>query len=188
MSVPPSSLMTLLNCWFQICKKTFKRPQDLKKHEKIHTEEHHAQHRHSKAVTVPDTLSRNRCEVDDHSSRFSSRSKLQPGHFTDGDCVLPLFLFLFTCPLASHFGPLPTPSPEVAHLHVCPCSYLLQDAHHSFPSKTQLPTWETPRPDASLTPPTGIKRPHDYAVAVEDFFQDVKKRRVSPSYNSRMRF
>ena len=55
-------------------------------------------------------------------------------------------------------------------------------------SKTQLPTWEAPRPDASSTPSTGIKRSHDYAVAVEDFFQDVKKRRVSPSYNSRMRF
>lgn len=38
----------------QICKKSFKRPQDLKKHEKIHTEEHHAQHKHSKAITVND--------------------------------------------------------------------------------------------------------------------------------------
>ncbi|KAI5475668.1 transcription factor PacC [Pseudohyphozyma bogoriensis] len=35
-----------------ICSKSFKRPQDLKKHEKIHTEEHHAHHKHSKAVTV----------------------------------------------------------------------------------------------------------------------------------------
>ena len=40
----------------QICKKSFKRPQDLKKHEKIHTEEHHQQHKHSKAVTVVDPL------------------------------------------------------------------------------------------------------------------------------------
>lgn len=32
-----------------ICNKTFKRPQDLKKHEKIHTEEHHILHKHSKA-------------------------------------------------------------------------------------------------------------------------------------------
>lgn len=37
-----------------ICAKSFKRPQDLKKHEKIHTEEHHAQHKHSKAITVAD--------------------------------------------------------------------------------------------------------------------------------------
>ncbi|KAK4701906.1 hypothetical protein P7C70_g4321, partial [Phenoliferia sp. Uapishka_3] len=35
-----------------ICQKSFKRPQDLKKHEKIHTEEHHAHHKHSKAVTA----------------------------------------------------------------------------------------------------------------------------------------
>lgn len=38
----------------KICKKSFKRPQDLKKHEKIHTEEHHQQHKHSKAITVVD--------------------------------------------------------------------------------------------------------------------------------------
>jgi hypothetical protein len=42
-----------------ICNKTFKRPQDLKKHEKIHTQEHHVQHKHSKAITVTDpTFSR----------------------------------------------------------------------------------------------------------------------------------
>lgn len=38
----------------EICEKSFKRPQDLKKHEKIHTEAHHAQHKHSKAITVTD--------------------------------------------------------------------------------------------------------------------------------------
>jgi hypothetical protein len=38
----------------EVCSKSFKRPQDLKKHEKIHTEEHHAQHKHSKAITVND--------------------------------------------------------------------------------------------------------------------------------------
>ena len=40
------------NC--SVCNKRFKRPQDLKKHEKIHTEEHHVQHKHSKAITVSD--------------------------------------------------------------------------------------------------------------------------------------
>ena len=38
----------------EVCQKSFKRPQDLKKHEKIHTAEHHAQHKHSKAITVLD--------------------------------------------------------------------------------------------------------------------------------------
>ena len=38
----------------EVCSKSFKRPQDLKKHEKIHTEEHHMQHKHSKAITVVD--------------------------------------------------------------------------------------------------------------------------------------
>lgn len=38
-----------------VCQKTFKRPQDLKKHEKIHTEAHHQQHKHSKAITVKES-------------------------------------------------------------------------------------------------------------------------------------
>ncbi|GAA5914490.1 hypothetical protein JCM5296_004956 [Sporobolomyces johnsonii] len=37
-----------------ICTKAFKRPQDLKKHEKIHTEEHHATHKQAKAVIAHD--------------------------------------------------------------------------------------------------------------------------------------
>lgn len=37
----------------QICGKAFKRPQDLKKHEKIHTAEHHSAHKHSKAQLAP---------------------------------------------------------------------------------------------------------------------------------------
>lgn len=37
------------------CNKAFKRPQDLRKHEKIHTEEHHVRHKQSKAITIPST-------------------------------------------------------------------------------------------------------------------------------------
>ncbi len=53
---PPCLLMAPPSHSLQICQKSFKRPQDLKKHEKIHTEEHHAQHKHSKAITVVDPV------------------------------------------------------------------------------------------------------------------------------------
>src|ERR1700730_3340267 len=89
---------------------------------------------------------------------------------------------------ANHFGALPTPSPEVMHQQVSEVPVLLLDADVSLPLKTLLPTWETLRPDGSSAPSTGAKRPHDYTLTVEDFLQDVKKRRVIPSYDSRMRF
>jgi len=38
----------------QVCSKSFKRPQDLKKHERIHTQEHHTAHKHSKATVSDD--------------------------------------------------------------------------------------------------------------------------------------
>jgi len=70
------------------------------------------------------------------------------------------------------------------HQHVSELLSMLPDAH--LPLKTLLPTWETLRPDGSLAPSTGVKRPHDYTFTMEDFLQDVKKRRVVPSYDSRM--
>ncbi|KAI0053453.1 hypothetical protein FA95DRAFT_1592200 [Auriscalpium vulgare] len=131
----------------EICKKTFKRPQDLKKHEKIHTEEHHAQHKHSKAVTVTDPAFASRVRADSDAGRGRAHS----AQYSDN---------------SNHFGVLPTPSPEMIH------------------QQTQLPTWETLRPDGTSTPSTGSKRAHDYGV--EEFFSDVKKRRVIPSYDSHM--
>lgn len=64
---------------WQICKKSFKRPQDLKKHEKIHTEEHHAQHKHSKAITVvdPGYVSRVRKEPDARSDKDKLGSNIR---------------------------------------------------------------------------------------------------------------
>ncbi|GAA6051247.1 hypothetical protein JCM3770_005892 [Rhodotorula araucariae] len=52
-----------------ICHKAFKRPQDLKKHEKIHTEEHQAQHR----------VNKNTITISSDSAHAIDPSKAQPG-------------------------------------------------------------------------------------------------------------
>ena len=88
-SPPYSSVLTLVG---QICKKSFKRPQDLKKHEKIHTEEHHAQHRHSKALTVPDPTQPSHLHRDSvsddrnrhHPKPVALHSKQDPSRLSDG--------------------------------------------------------------------------------------------------------
>ncbi|KAJ8496130.1 hypothetical protein ONZ45_g12573 [Pleurotus djamor] len=151
----------------KICKKSFKRPQDLKKHEKIHTEEHHAQHKHSKAITVVDPAYAQRVRGDpsriDPKAKLSAisrapvpRAKSNSSSLSDG----------------SHFGFLPSPSPDLAHHH--------SPTHDSFLHQ-QVPAWEVLRQDGL---PTGSKRSHDYAV--DDFFTDMKKRRVMPAYDPQM--
>ncbi|TFK36915.1 hypothetical protein BDQ12DRAFT_653749 [Crucibulum laeve] len=167
----------------EICKKSFKRPQDLKKHEKIHTEEHHQQHKHSKAITVVDPAYVSRVRGDSaprssdnkNSKPLSaapglrvpvSRAKSHSSSGSDG----------------SHFGLLPTPSPELGHLPIHPHVHH-QSSHEIFLENQALPSWEVLRPDPT-TVQTGSKRSHDYSV--DDFFTDMKKRRVNPSYDPRM--
>ncbi|EIM92255.1 uncharacterized protein STEHIDRAFT_117305 [Stereum hirsutum FP-91666 SS1] len=159
----------------EICKKSFKRPQDLKKHEKIHTEEHHAQHKHSKAVTVPDPLARTRREslsaeaVDASLAEFVAKAGARPKqppsrpvHQGHGfDVIAP-----------------PSPGSINYALGSIPSR---SSAHHTT---QHLPTWETLRTDGSSSPSSGLKRSHDYNM--DDFFSDVKKRRVNPSYDSNM--
>ena len=62
----------------EVCNKPFKRPQDLKKHEKIHTEEHHAQHKHSKAITVADPTFSSRVRGDSLSSSSRPDVSVKP--------------------------------------------------------------------------------------------------------------
>ncbi|KAJ7361507.1 hypothetical protein DFH08DRAFT_952061 [Mycena albidolilacea] len=151
----------------EICKKSFKRPQDLKKHEKIHTEEHHAQHKHSKAITVADPAFASRVRGDSTSaskpppskspSNGSSGPRPQSRSSSASDGSYPNFP--------------PTPSPDFSP----------PPMHHSGHS----PTDDMFPGNHSWDPTTtGSKRGHDYGV--EDFFTDMKKRRLSPSYDPRM--
>ncbi|KAL0564455.1 hypothetical protein V5O48_017591 [Marasmius crinis-equi] len=144
----------------EVCKKSFKRPQDLKKHEKIHTEEHHAQHKHSKAITVVDPAFAQRVRGDPNNGKLQVPVRATSHSSSSSD--------------SSHFV-LPTPSPELAPQH---------PAHYSPPQDVPLPTWEV------LDPPpvsAGLKRSYDHAdYNVEDFFSDMKKRRFNPAYDSPM--
>ncbi|KAG5350971.1 hypothetical protein C0989_008442 [Termitomyces sp. Mn162] len=162
-----------------ICKKSFKRPQDLKKHEKIHTEEHHQQHKHSKAITVVDPayVSRVRGEPANHSlgnkstsSKSSSstsflrgpppRSKSHSSTGSDGKSIA-------------------RPSIEwlIHTLLRIPSGYSID----SFSGNTQLSSWENVQHEASVA--AGSKRTHDY---FDEFIFDMKKRKVAPSYDPRM--
>jgi len=69
------------------------------------------------------------------------------------------------------YGILPTPSPELDHASV---------AQELFGGHGH-PTWDTLRPAHSVS--AGTKRSHDYGV--EEFFTDMKKRRLAPSYDPR---
>lgn len=67
----------------EICQKPFKRPQDLKKHEKIHTEAHHQQHKHSKAITVADPAFSERILGSDAKGRNQADEQSRPSRATN---------------------------------------------------------------------------------------------------------
>ncbi|TEB38964.1 hypothetical protein FA13DRAFT_1785234 [Coprinellus micaceus] len=153
----------------EICKKAFKRPQDLKKHEKIHTEEHHQQHKHSKAITVVDPAYVQRVRgpapapsKETSAKPVSSASASPPASAKFAPNGRPK-------PTDGPFSLLPTPSPELGHpsVHHSP--------HDMFLPTQQVPQWEVLRTEPSI--PTGSKRSHDFS-GVEDFFSDMKKRRA----------
>ncbi|KAI0361001.1 hypothetical protein OH77DRAFT_1390558 [Trametes cingulata] len=165
----------------EICKKPFKRPQDLKKHEKIHTEEHHAQHKHSKAITVSDPAYSQRVRGENEKPRTLAPP---PSHHQ-----VPVARAKSTsAPLSdsssgADFGVLPTPSPELDFATDAPGAHSRAQLYRVQPP---LPTWEVLPEDVQGrgVPVSGAKRSYDYSV--DDFFTDVKKRRVTPAYDPHM--
>ena len=81
---------------------------------------------------------------------------------------------IFSPLLDGSYGVLPTPSPELDQASIA------QD----FFGNHGHPTWETLRHAQPVS--AGTKRSHDYGV--EEFFTDMKKRRLEPSYDPRKSF
>lgn len=84
-------------------------------------------------------------------------------------------------PEGTRLGTLPTPSPELSPglSHSGP-----PGSGHELFLQNQLPSWEVLRQDGSSGPVSaGMKRSHDYTV--DEFFSDMKKRKVKPSYDPR---
>ncbi|TDL28235.1 hypothetical protein BD410DRAFT_894317 [Rickenella mellea] len=183
----------------EVCNKSFKRPQDLKKHEKIHTEEHHAQHKHSKAITVvdPSYVQRVRGEAPKSAPTRTQHDTLEPPRITESRPkagsvsshgtpeLSPPSSMPSISSVSPDFGLLPTPSPEFSHSQPYPHHRHSQSS--DFALSTQLPSWQILRDDGSQAPAAasaGAKRSHDTA-AIDDFFTDMKKRRVNPRYDPR---
>ncbi|CAA7265964.1 unnamed protein product [Cyclocybe aegerita] len=168
----------------EICKKSFKRPQDLKKHEKIHTEEHHQQHKHSKAITVVDPVYVQRVRGDSaaRDAKLAAKAPASTGSLGLRPPASRPKAHSQSPSDGIHFSLLPTPSPELGHPSAHPHSH--HPSHDMFMSSQPLPAWEVMRNDPPSVS-TGSKRAHD-SYNVDDFFTDMKKRRVNPSYDPRM--
>ncbi|KAF8807786.1 hypothetical protein BYT27DRAFT_7098821 [Phlegmacium glaucopus] len=166
----------------EICKKSFKRPQDLKKHEKIHTEEHHQQHKHSKAITVVDPLYVSRVRGDSLQRGLDSKSSIKSSSTGPGSRAPTSRATSNSSSISddAYFTLLPTPSPELLHPSALPHAHHPSSAHEIYLQNQPLPAWEVLRSEPSI----GSKRSHDYSV--DDFFTDMKKRRVNPSYDPGM--
>ncbi|KAK2461591.1 hypothetical protein APHAL10511_006054 [Amanita phalloides] len=158
-----------------VCKKSFKRPQDLKKHEKIHTEEHHQQHKHSKAITVADPVYVSRVR-DDPTSRRSSVDgdfSKDKSHSSSPECILPTSsVDLSHTPVHTQSGYRPSHHNDV----------YLQNQHQQ---QQQVSSWDVLRGHRTRpSVPTGSKRSRDYSFDL--MITDMKKRRIAPSYDSNM--
>ncbi|KAF9015587.1 hypothetical protein BDQ17DRAFT_1341320 [Cyathus striatus] len=146
---------------------------------------HHQQHKHSKAITVVDPAYVSRVRGDSATRGSDKNSSSKPSSAASAT-RLPVSRAKSHSSSsgsdASHFGLLPTPSPEFGHSPVNPHIHQ-HSSHDIFLQNQSLSSWEVLRADPSSVQ-AGSKRSHDYSV--DDFFSDMKKRRVNPAYDPRM--
>lgn len=86
-------------------------------------------------------------------------------------------LSFHTCAHCVDFGLLPTPSPEMHPLSIHHPHHTGHDGYID-----SLPTWEVLRDEPATA---GMKRSSEYNIDVDNFFMDVKKRRINPAYDHR---
>ncbi|KAG8837217.1 hypothetical protein FRB91_008197 [Serendipita sp. 411] len=144
-----------------VCQKSFKRPQDLKKHEKIHTEAHHQQHKHSKAITIKE------------GPKLSSESP------TAGTAADAPSAKAFLDAQAGQAGAQPHHSlGGQAHTAT---SHGAQPSLGQLGSSGRYPSIDAARAAASSRDTGSLKRRLD---TVDELFHDImKKRRIDPTYD-----
>ncbi|EKC99125.1 transcription factor PacC [Trichosporon asahii var. asahii CBS 8904] len=169
-----------------VCGKTFKRPQDLKKHERIHTQEHHQLHKLSKATTSSDPEFNSRFPSSmgrDSDRRHSPAGSLSPGSSPNNP----------TSPYDhAHLGGLHggrgVPSPSVlAALHKKQHEELIAHQQRELIALQQLAYQQQQSSAYAAQLATealgakGMKRGADEAF--DTFVEDMKKRKMEPVYD-----
>jgi hypothetical protein len=173
-----------------VCGKTFKRPQDLKKHERIHTQEHHQLHKLSKATTSNDPEFNSRFPVRDErpfAPPFADRSSsysLSPGSsphnptspFENGNLL----------GVPAHGNGTPSPS-ALAALHKKQHEELAAYQQRELLALQQLAFQQqqssayAAQLAAEALGSKGMKRSSDDAF--DSFVEDMKKRKMEPVYD-----
>lgn len=169
-----------------VCKKTFKRPQDLKKHERIHTQEHHQLHKLSKATTSTDPAFNQRVAPlptsynsngDGHNrSRDGDQREYYQYHLALLHALLTPFLDKSESPTPSALAALHKKQhEELAAFQQREMAMLQQLAYQQQQTQAYAAQF------ASDGLSKGAKRSTEDAFG--DLWSDMKKRKVEPVYN-----
>ncbi|WVR03719.1 hypothetical protein IAU60_000714 [Kwoniella sp. DSM 27419] len=185
-----------------VCGKTFKRPQDLKKHERIHTQEHHQIHKLSKATTSTDPVFNSRVSTgnihgDLHMDRPRSplSTSLSPSSSSSRSQLNPSSPYDHLLPGIHGNNKSVSPSPSaLAALHRKQHEELAAYQHREMLILQQLAfnQQQTQAYAAQLAAgdgyaKTGMKRGQaDAGDGLEGLLADMKKRKVEPVYDADM--
>ncbi|RXK35004.1 hypothetical protein M231_07734 [Tremella mesenterica] len=188
-----------------VCKKTFKRPQDLKKHERIHTAEHHALHKLSKAPTTIDAAYNTSIieptagrRISDGSSAHSTSLSPPSSNASKPSSPYENLLTNMSRVQAKSSSPTPTPSAlaalhkrqheELAAYQQREMLVLQQLAYEQQQSQAYAAQFaQETILDNKQEIGTGMKRGQGHeGESIDSFIAEMKKRKVAPAYDDDM--